>query len=68
MNESNDVEMVRMAFRTLDKDGSGTVETAEFKHLMTHIGRKGTILRGRNIHQYQTVLEAHANVSLATKD
>ena len=27
-----------LAFRALDKDGSGTVETSEFKHLMTHVG------------------------------
>ena len=31
---------VRLAFRTLDKDGSGTIETSEFKHLMTHIGKQ----------------------------
>ena len=30
--------MVKLAFRALDKDGSGTVCTKEFKHLMTHIG------------------------------
>ena len=28
-----------LTFRALDKDGSGTVETAEFKHLMTHVGQ-----------------------------
>ena len=39
MGDDNDEEMVRLAFRTLDKDGSGTIETSEFKHLMTHIGR-----------------------------
>ena len=33
---------VRLAFRTLDKDGSGTIETSEFKHLMTHIGKRTT--------------------------
>ena len=33
---------VRLAFRTLDKDGSGTIETSEFKHLMTHIGKHTT--------------------------
>ena len=32
--------MIRLAFRALDKDGSGTVSTKEFKHLMTHIGEK----------------------------
>ena len=31
--------MIRLAFRALDKDGSGTVSTKEFKHLMTHIGK-----------------------------
>ena len=38
MGGDNDEEMVRLAFRTLDKDGSGTIDTGEFKHLMTHIG------------------------------
>ena len=38
MNITDDVEMVRLAFRTLDKDGSGFISTTEFKHLMTHIG------------------------------
>ena len=33
---------VRLAFRTLDKDGSGAIETSEFKHLMTHIGKHTT--------------------------
>ena len=32
------LSQVLLAFRALDKDGSGTVETAEFKHLMTHVG------------------------------
>ena len=35
-----DNDQVRLAFRTLDKDGSGTIETSEFKHLMTHIGKQ----------------------------
>ena len=39
MGDDNDEEMVRLAFRTLDKDGSGEISTDEFKHLMTHIGR-----------------------------
>ena len=38
MGDDNDEEMVRLAFRTLDKDGSGTIDTCEFKHLMTNIG------------------------------
>ena len=29
-----------MAFRTLDKNGNGTIDSAEFKHLMTNIGNK----------------------------
>ena len=35
----HDENKVTLAFRALDKDGSGTVETAEFKHLMTHVGQ-----------------------------
>ena len=42
MGDDNDEEMVRLAFRTLDKDGGGTIDTQEFKHLMTHIGDKLT--------------------------
>ena len=38
MGDDNDEEMVRLAFRTLDKDGSGEISTSEFKHLMMHIG------------------------------
>jgi Ca2+-binding EF-hand superfamily protein len=38
MSNTDDEEMVRLAFRTLDKDGSGSIATSEFKHLMTHIG------------------------------
>ena len=33
-----DEELIRMAFRVLDKDGSGTITSAEFRHLMTNIG------------------------------
>ena len=43
MGDDNDEEMVRLAFRTLDKDGSGEISTDEFKHLMTHIGRHSTL-------------------------
>ena len=38
MGDDNDEEMVRLAFRTLDKAGSGEISTSEFKHLMMHIG------------------------------
>ena len=38
MNIVNDEDMIRMAFRVLDKDGSGTISARAFKHLMTHIG------------------------------
>ena len=38
MNADNDEDMIRMAFRVLDKDGSGTISSKAFKHLMTHIG------------------------------
>ena len=44
MSNSDDEEMVRMAFRTLDKDGSGSIATSEFKHLMTHIGKDKPLL------------------------
>ena len=37
MNADNDEDMIRMAFRVLDKDGSGTISAKAFKHLMTHI-------------------------------
>lgn len=37
-----DEELIRMAFRVLDKDGSGTITSAEFRHLMTNIGDKLT--------------------------
>ena len=38
MKDNDEEEMVRLAFRALDKDGSGSICTAEFKHLMTNIG------------------------------
>lgn len=34
----NDQEMIRMAFRVLDSNGDGRVESSSFKHLMTKIG------------------------------
>ena len=42
MNCTNDEDMIRMAFRVLDKDGSGTISSKTFKHLMTHIGKYET--------------------------
>jgi hypothetical protein len=45
MGTVNDEDMIRMAFRVLDKDGSGTIKSSAFKHLMTHIGKaKGMFL------------------------
>ena len=38
MNAVNDEDMIRMAFRVLDKYGTGTISSKSFKHLMTHIG------------------------------
>ena len=43
MNCTNDEDMIRMAFRVLDKDGSGTISSKTFKHLMTHIGKYKSI-------------------------
>jgi calmodulin len=40
MGTVNDEDMIRMAFRVLDRDGSGTIKSTAFKHLMTHIGDK----------------------------
>jgi len=40
MGTVNDEDMIRMAFRVLDKDGTGTINSKAFKHLMTHIGDK----------------------------
>ena len=45
MGKVNDEDMIRMAFRVLDKDGSGTINSAAFKHLMTHIGNADCILQ-----------------------
>ena len=39
MGTVNDEDMIRMAFRVLDKDGRGTIKSSAFKHLMTHIGQ-----------------------------
>lgn len=40
MNAVNDEDMIRMAFRVLDRFGNGTISSKNFKHLMTHIGDK----------------------------
>ena len=42
MNCTNDEDMIRMAFRVLDRHGKGTIKSSAFKHLMTHIGRQHT--------------------------
>ena len=42
----NDEEMIRMAFRVLDKKGEGHLETSSFKHLMTKIGNQKTDIKG----------------------
>ncbi|QQP48929.1 Calmodulinlike [Caligus rogercresseyi] len=49
MGQANDEEMVRMAFRVLDRDGSGTITSAEFRHLMTNIGDKLTATEVRSL-------------------
>ena len=45
MSYAEDEEMIKLAFRTLDKDGSGNISTTEFKHLMTNIGNFTPIRR-----------------------
>ena len=48
----DDEELIRMAFRVLDKDGSGTITSAEFRHLMTNIGDKldrSEVLQNKNL-------------------
>ena len=39
----NDQEMIRMAFRVLDRRGDGRLEASSFKHLMTKIGMKNSL-------------------------
>ena len=61
MNAVNDEDMIRMAFRVLDKYGTGTISSKNFKHLMTHIGDSfyhikffqpvGTLILRYNDHQ-----------------
>ena len=46
MGTVNDEDMIRMAFRVLDKDGSGTISSKTFKHLMTHIGKYNNTVCG----------------------
>ena len=55
MNTVNDEDMIRMAFRVLDKDGSGTISAKSFTHLMTHIGnmRTGVVENGQDIEYCQ---------------
>ena len=48
MNTINDEDLIRSAFRVLDKRGTGTITTAEFKNLMTNIGDKLTDNEVRN--------------------
>ena len=38
MGTVNDEDMIRMAFRVLDKKGLGFIQSSSFKHLMTNIG------------------------------
>ena len=40
MNKETDAELIRLAFRVFDKDGSGAITAAEFKHFMTTMGEK----------------------------
>ena len=42
-----DEELIRMAFRVLDKDGSGTITSSEFRHLMTNIGDRLSVVEVR---------------------
>ncbi len=43
MNEdSTDEELIRIAFRVMDKKGSGRIQRKEFEILMTNIGDKLT--------------------------
>ena len=38
MNCDNDQEMIKLAFRVLDKKGMGSIKSDSFKHLMMNIG------------------------------
>jgi calmodulin len=43
MSTVNDEDLIRAAFRVLDRNGTGTIDGNEFRHLMTNIGEKLTI-------------------------
>ena len=43
MNCENDQEMIRLAFRVLDKKGEGNIKSSSFKHLMMNIGLCETV-------------------------
>ena len=38
MSCDNDQEMIRLAFRVLDRTGEGSIKSSSFKHLMMNIG------------------------------
>ena len=38
MKCENDQEMIRLAFRVLDRAGEGSIKSSSFKHLMMNIG------------------------------
>lgn len=40
VGESENIDEIREAFRVFDKDGKGTILTAEMKHVMTTLGEK----------------------------
>ena len=56
MNAVNDEDMIRMAFRVLDKYGTGTISSKSFKHLMTHIGNTTNIKYKLRLRRDQSVL------------
>ena len=42
MKDTDSEEEITEAFRIFDKDSSGFISTAEFKHVMTNLGEKLT--------------------------
>ena len=46
MSCDNDQEMIRLAFRVLDRAGEGSIKSSSFKHLMMNIGKIGWLLTG----------------------